>query len=160
MGLALARLWAIQSRDPILRSGAAALRLDRVLAMTADGMPPGVRDTVARRRDASTRRQMLCSAPVALVATAARHGISLGGSSIYIWPLLDSAASAALLIATGCQEIITLNAPYPRRLESDMAAVRQMAAEAGVLLTELDPPAGAESRPGLGTFSEQPDSLG
>lgn len=159
LGMTLARVWAIRSRDPILRSGAAALRDGRVLAMASDGMPPGVRDTLARRRDATSREQMLCRAPAALVAAAARNGISLAGSSVYVWPLLDRAISAALLIAAGCREIVTLDVPYPRRMESDVAAMRQMAAEAGVLLSEVDPPPSIETQSGLGTFGEQPDSL-
>lgn len=156
-GMLLARHWAIRSPDPVLRSGAVALRNGRLLAAATDSTPPGVRDTIARRRHRDVRRQMLCSAPAALVAHAARHGISLHGSSIYVWPLLDGAPSAALLIAAGCLEIVTLDAPYPARLEADITAVQQMAAEAGVLLAQVAPPAEADTLSPLGTFSEQAD---
>lgn len=141
-----ARQWAILSPDPILRSGIVAVREGRPLLASADRFPGSVRDTMARRRHPPTRQGSLLLAPAALVAQAAAHGLSLHGSTCYLWPLLDSAHSAALLIQAGVSRLVTLDLPYPSRLLDEMALVRQMAAEAGLSLEAIDPPGLPDSR--------------
>lgn len=135
-----ARQWATLSPDPILRSGIVAVREERPVLASADRFPGSVRDTMARRRHLPTRQGSLLSAPAALVAQAAAHGLSLRGSTCYLWPLLDSAHSAALLIQAGVSGLVTLDLPCPSRLLDEMALVRQMAAETGLLLEAVDPP--------------------
>ncbi|MGA1730834.1 MAG: hypothetical protein ACO4B5_11460 [Steroidobacteraceae bacterium] len=157
-GLLLARHWAIQSRDPILRSGAVAIRGDRLLAAANDSMPLGVRDSGARRRGKDTRPWFRATAPAALVAAAARGGISLNGSTAYVWPLLEDAPSAALLIAAGCMEIATLDVPIPSRMEGDQIAIQQMCSEAGVLLSEIQAPPSWDTPLVPGTIAATHDS--
>jgi hypothetical protein len=157
-GLLLARHWAIQSGDPTLRSGAVAIRGDRLLAAASDSMPAGVRDSGARRRGKDTRPWFRATAPAALVAAAARSGVSLNGSTAYVWPLLENAPSAALLIAAGCMEIVTLDVPIPTRLEGDHIAIQQMCSEAGVLLSEVLAPAPWDAQLIPGTIATTSDS--
>lgn len=133
-----ARSYAAQSVDPLLRSGAVAVRGSRCLLGSTDGMPEGVRSTAARRRAAHTRQGMVLSAEQALVASAARHDIALPGATCYLWPFLSTAAGAALLIQAGCLALVTPELPLPARLEDESLLVREMAAEAGVLLRTVD----------------------
>lgn len=133
-----ARSYAAQSVDPLLRSGAVAVRGSRCLLGSTDGMPEGVRSTAARRRAAHTRQGMVLPAEHALVASAARHGIALPGATCYLWPFLSTAAGAALLIQAGCLALVTPELPLPARFEDEFLLVREMAAEAGVLLRTVD----------------------
>ena len=133
-----ARSYAAQSVDPLLRSGAVAVRGSRCLLGSVDGMPEGVRSTAARRRAAHTRQGMVMPAEQALVASAARHGIALPGATCYLWPFLSTAAGAALLIQAGCLAFVTPELPLPARFEDEFLLVREMAAEAGVLLRTVD----------------------
>lgn len=133
-----ARSYAAQSVDPLLRSGAIAVRGSRCLLGSTDGMPENVRSTAARRRAAHTRQGMVLPAEQALVASAARHGIALPGATCYLWPFLSTAAGAALLIQAGCLALVTPELPLPARLENEFLLVREMAAEAGVLLRTVE----------------------
>jgi deoxycytidylate deaminase len=139
-----ARSYAAQSVDPLLRSGAIAVRGSRCLLGSTDDMPEGVRSTAARRRAAHTRQGMVLPAEQALVASAARHGIALQGATCYLWPFLSAAAGAALLIQAGCLALVAPELPLPARLEGKLLMVREMAAEAGVLLRMVDVPLLAE----------------
>ena len=139
-----ARNYAAQSIDPLLRSGAIAVRGSRCLLGSTDGMPEGVRSTTARRRAAHTRQGMVLPAEQALVASAARHGVSLQGATCYLWPFLSTSAGAALLIQAGCLALVTPELPLPGRLEGELLMAREMAAEAGVLLRMVDVPLPSE----------------
>jgi len=135
-----ARHYAAQSVDPLLRSGAVAVRGSRCLLGSTDGMPDGVRSTAARRRATHTRQGMVLPAEQALVASAAAHGVALQGATCYLWPFLSTATGAALLIQAGCLALVTPELPLPARLEDELLLVREMAAEAGVLLRTVDVP--------------------
>lgn len=136
--MSMARQWAAQSTDPLLRSGACAVRSGRILMGSSDRMPGATLDSKSRRGDKQLRSRVLLDAPAALVASAASHGVSLQSSTIYCWPLLDSASSAALLIQAGCREIYELDAAIPSRLEQDRHAITLMANESGVRLHRID----------------------
>jgi len=102
-------------------------------------MPGSVKDSQARRRDTASRLGMLLSAERALVADAARSGVSLTGSSCFLWPLFTDASSVALLIHAGVRELLMLQLDIPSRLSGDHALIRAMASETGVLLHWLEP---------------------
>lgn len=153
--LAAARSWAIESKDPIFRSGICAVRAGRLLAAARDCLPVTSLDTGSRRRHRATRSAMRLSAPAALVAQAARHGISLNGATAYLWPMFESAHCAALLIEAGCTKLVALDLPIPSRLEDDMLSIRHMVAECGVQLALIDPAAISDT---FGVHSERHDS--
>ena len=110
-----------------------------MLLATTDVMPGAVKDSQARRRDEPCRRGMLLSAEAALVAGAARSGVSLIGSTCYLWPLFTDAASIALLIHAGIRELVVLQVPVPARLTQDLNLINAMASEAGVQWRWLEP---------------------
>ena len=111
-----------------------------MLLATSDAMPGAVKDSQARRRDARCRHGMLLSAEGALVASAARSGVSLIGSTCYLWPLFTDAASIALLIHAGVRELVALQVQVPIRLQQDLDLIAAMTGEAGVLWRWLEPP--------------------
>jgi deoxycytidylate deaminase len=137
--LAIARQYAIRSVDPVNRSGCALVRSGRFLVGACDTLPGAVRSSMARRRHRSTRDSMLLAAERAAVAQAAAAGVCLQNCCAYIWPAFTDAASAALLIEAG---VVVLSVPdfhLPSRLQGDLELIKQMAAEAGVLLRVVDP---------------------
>lgn len=136
--MTMARCWAANSRDTRFPSGCVAIRESRQVAAACDRFPGHSIDSQARRHHAATRAGMRLSAPLALVCDAARHGTSLKGSRVYLYPCLEDAHSAAALIDTGCNAIITLPLPVPARLIDEMRMVAQLASENGVLLQTVD----------------------
>lgn len=136
--LAIARQYATRSVDPINRSGCVLVRGGRFLLASCDTLPGAVRSSMARRRHRATRDGMLLAAERAAVAQAAAAGVSLQNCCAYLWPTFTDAASAALLIEAGAVVLSTPNFHLPARLEHDLQLVKQMAAEAGVLLRVVD----------------------
>jgi deoxycytidylate deaminase len=136
--LVIARHYASMSVDPLNRSGCVITGGNRLLAAACDQFPGGMRSTMARRRHRPTRDALLLSAEQAAVAAAAANGTALRNSSAYIWPTFTDARSAALLIEAGCVVLTTPDFHVPARLEADMRSIREVAAEAGVLLRCID----------------------
>ena len=138
--LHMASVWAAKSKDPILRSGCVAVRSGRILAGACDRFPEGSQDSTARRRDQGLRDLQLLSACSALIADAARHGISLTSASIYSWPLPPGARDTALLVDSGCREILfPAGVPIPSRLDADTFHANATAAAAGVPRVAIEP---------------------
>jgi hypothetical protein len=136
--LAIARHYAAQSIDPLNRSGCVITSAGRLVAASCDTFPGSMRSTMARRRDRAVRSALLLSAEQAAVSIAAAGGASLRSSSAYIWPAPTDASSVALLVESGCVVITTPDFQTPERLQFDMQLIRELAAEAGVLLRVVD----------------------
>jgi len=140
-------LWLLQARglacwstDPTFRNGAIAVAAPapgRILCSSWDGLPPSVRDTKIRRRE--DRSSTHLSAAMALICSAASRGIALEGSTCYLWPILDSAHSLSLLIASGIRAIVDLDLPCPARMADEMLLAAQIMAESGVQHRRLSP---------------------
>lgn len=139
--LAIARQYAIRSIDPLNRSGCVIVRAGRILSGSCDQFPGAVQSTMARRRDRHIRSGMLLSAEQSALAMAAGAGAALQSSSAYVWPMFTDALSVALLIQAGCVVLNTPDYAAPGRLQQQCALIREMAAEAGVLLRTIDPEA-------------------
>jgi deoxycytidylate deaminase len=132
--LAIARQYAIRSVDPLNRSGCVIVRAGRMLVGACDTFPGAFRSSMARRRNRPVRNGLLLSAEQAAVALAAATGVSIQNTCAYVWPMFTSSASAALLVESGCLVLTVPDFQVPSRLETDMALIHELAAEAGVLL--------------------------
>jgi len=136
--LSIARQYAIRSVDPLNRSGCVIVRAGRMLVGACDTFPGAFRSTMARRRHRQVRAGLLLSAEQAAVALAGATGVSIQNTCAYIWPTFTNAISAALLVESGCLVLTTPDFQVPSRLHEDLALIREMAAEAGVLLRLSD----------------------
>lgn len=136
--LAIARQYAIRSIDPLNRSGCVIVRAGRILSASCEQFPGAVQSTMARRRDRHIRSGMLLSAEQSALTIAAGAGAALQSSSVFVWPVFTDALSVALLIQAGCVALNTPDFLVPERLQRDYALIREMAAEAGVLLRTVD----------------------
>jgi hypothetical protein len=137
--MAHAALAATKSTDRSFRSGACAVREDRLLVSASNGFPAQVHISGARRKDSLTRHVLQLSAPSLLVSQAAAHGVSLRGSDVYIWPMLEEAPSAALLANARVGRVfLPGDVPIPSRLEDEMRLTRIVLAEVGIRLEVID----------------------
>lgn len=137
------QLWLGITRDLVGRSATArrtrasaalAEREGRIIAAAVDGFPPCVDNSAARQKDPAYWNGMHLNAEAALVCHAALHGTSLRGSTVYCWPMLNSANDASLLIAAGVAVIVEPDYHVPMSREADRLLIRSMTFEAGVLL--------------------------
>lgn len=135
--LGLARQIAGFSKDPSTKVGAVAVRERRILATGYNGLPQHVADTNERLERRDVRLAMTVHAEANLIAHAARHGVCLASSTIYIWPLMACAQCAAQLIQVDCSRIVVPDYIEPVRWSDSFSFARQMFTEAGVTVERL-----------------------
>ena len=135
--LVIASHVASWSKDPSTKVGAVAVRDRRILATGFNGLPAGVADSDERLRDRETRLAMTIHAEQNCVAYAARTGICLAGSTVYVWPLFTCSNCAALLIQADVNKIIVPNFVEPIRWAESFDRAREMFIEAGVSVQRI-----------------------
>lgn len=136
--LDLARTVAAWSRDPSTQVGAVIVRPDRTIASLGyNGLPRGVLDDPARLDDRATKLAMTVHAELNAILSAREP---LHGCTVFVWPLPPCSHCAAALIQAGVAEIVSPS-PAPAAAErwaASFNAARQMFAEAGVALREIN----------------------
>lgn len=135
--LALARTVAGYSKDPSTKVGAIAVRERRVLATGYNGFPAHVGDDLERLKNRDIRLMMTVHAEANIIAFAARHGASLAGAAVYVWPLMTCHQCAAQLIQAGVIKVVVPDFVEPLRWQESFAAAKQMFGEAGVAVLRI-----------------------
>ena len=135
--LQLAELTAAWSRDPSTKVGAVAVRDRRILATGYNGLPSGVVDSEFRLTDRDTKMLMTAHAEANCISYAARAGVSLLGSTLYIFPMPPLSHCAALIIQAGISRVVIYDYVVPMRWQQSFDAASDMFSEAGVALLKL-----------------------
>tara|TARA_R100001443_G_scaffold16704_1_gene27063 strand:- start:327 stop:833 length:507 start_codon:yes stop_codon:yes gene_type:complete len=120
------------SKDPSTKVGAVAVRDRRILAQGFNGLPVGITDSNARLQDRETRLSMTVHAEMNCVAFAAKSGVCLAGSTMYIWPLMTCSNCAAVLIQADINKIVVPDFVEPIRWQDSFNTAREMFIEAGI----------------------------
>jgi dCMP deaminase len=76
------------SLDPSTKVGAVAVKDRRVLATGYNGLPRGIADLPGRLNNRDEKYLRTVHAEANIVAQAARFGIDMSGSTVYVWPFL------------------------------------------------------------------------
>ena len=135
--LVVASHFAGWSKDPSTKVGAVAVRNRRILAQGYNGLPSGVSDSEARLMDRETRLAMTVHAEANCICHAANNGVSLIGSTIYVWPLMTCSHCASLLIQAGIVKVVVPNFVEPQRWQDSFERARTMFIEAGVSVSRI-----------------------
>ncbi len=133
----MASLVSTWSRDPSTQVGAVAVRDRRILATGYNGLPAGVADTPERLDNRELKLLLTSHAETNLLTYAARDGVSLAGSTVYVtlWPCSHCAGQ---LINAGVVQVVIPNQEPPERWATSFSLARQMFHEAGVELVGVD----------------------
>ncbi len=132
-----ARMFAGWSKDPSTKVGAVAVRDRRILAQGFNGLPVGITDSNTRLQDRDTRLLMTVHAEMNCVAFAAKSGVCLAGSTMYIWPLMTCSNCAAVLIQADISKIVVPDFVEPLRWQESFDAAREMFIEAGIAVHRI-----------------------
>ena len=135
--LTMAELVASWSKDKSTKVGAVAVRSRRVLATGYNGLPTGVVDSNFRLEDRETKLLFTQHAEANCISFAARTGVSLLGSTIYIWPMPPCAHCASSIIQAGINRVVVYDVTIPMRWQQSFDAASDMFSEAGVSLIRL-----------------------
>ena len=135
--LVLASHIAGWSKDPSTKVGAIAVRDRRILAQGFNGLPVGITDSDARLQDRDTRLSMTVHAEMNCVAFAAKSGVCLAGSTMYIWPLMTCSNCASVLIQADINKIVVPDFVEPIRWQESFDRAREMFIEACIAVHRI-----------------------
>ena len=147
--LHLAYVHAGMSKDPSTKVGAVIVGPDReIISAGFNGFPRGVLDTEARLQDRDTKLALIVHAEMNAVLAAARVGIALKGSTLYlaatdpsgaIWGGPPCTRCAVEMIQAGIREVVSY--PFkdvPSKWREDVRRAGAILEEAGVNYVEID----------------------
>mgnify|MGYP001947964747 CR=1 FL=1 len=102
----LAKTWSQNSKDPSSKIGAVAVRDGNVLALGYNGFPKGLKDNDFRLNDRDTKYKLTVHAELNVVYNAAKNGVSLEGSTMFIYGLPMCSDCALAMIQAGVKHIV------------------------------------------------------
>jgi dCMP deaminase len=148
LGLALAH--AQMSKDPSTKVGAVIIGPGRaILSAGFNGLPRGIEDTESRLRDRDVKLKLIVHAEMNAVLAAARLGVRLDGTTLYlaatddtgmVWGGPPCTRCTVELIQAGITEIVSHPVKsVPSRWHADLAVSRDLLGEVGMLYREVAP---------------------
>lgn len=126
---------ALKSKDSTKVGAALIAPNERSVLLTGYNGPPAGVDDAPERRERPTKYLYAVHAEAAIIATAARHGVRTEGCSLYVTHE-PCAACARTLIGAGIRKIVYDIGSTSMPAE-EFEAAREMASEAGVLMSEV-----------------------
>lgn len=134
--LALAQLVSTWSRDPSTKCGAVIVRPDKTIASIGyNGFPRGCDDDPKLYMDRKVKYARIIHAEQNALLNAREV---LQGCTSYVNPLPPCDRCAAHLIQAGIEQVVYQKIILPEQWEKPIATAKQLFAEAGVELVELD----------------------
>jgi len=133
--LRLAKEVASWSKDPSTKVGAVAVLNGMVLAQGYNGFPRGIKDSEEKYLDRETKYQYVVHAEMNCIFNAAMNGVSLYGSTLYIYPLPACHECAKGIIQCGVERVVSPvfeNEFTQRRWEKSCSTTFSMFEEAGI----------------------------
>lgn len=94
------------SKDPRTRIGSVAVLDRRVLSTGYNGLPRGIEDTREKLYNRSVKHQYVVHAEANCIYNACHHGISLAGSTLYVYGLPVCNECAKGVIQSGIQRVV------------------------------------------------------
>lgn len=114
--LDIAVVTASRSKDPSTKVGCVITSKDHIqLAAGYNGFPRGVADSDERFADRATKLKWMVHAEANAIANAAKRGIALAGSTLYVHPYAPCPDCAKLTIQAGINRVV-IGMPLPDRL--------------------------------------------
>lgn len=141
----MCRTIARRSKDPSTQTGCIVVRPDKsIVSAGYNGFPRGVKDTEDRYHDRPTKYAMIAHCDANAIFSAAKHGLSLAGCTMYLTgPPCDECTKA--IIQAGVTEVVwPANNPFERdpatraRWDWSVSTGARMAEEAGVTFRRVE----------------------
>jgi len=131
--LNLAKEVSTWSKDPSTQIGAVAIgQKGQVLAQGYNGFPRGVYDGEIRYKDRNVKYQYVVHAEQNVIYNATYNGVSLDGSTLYVWGLPICSECAKGIIQVGIKRVVMPVADYPEKWIESFEMSCDMFGEAGV----------------------------
>jgi dCMP deaminase len=147
--ISLALLHADLSKDPSTKVGAIIVGPDReVLSAGFNGFPRGVVDSDDRLFDREQKLKLIVHAEMNAILAAARHGVRLKGTTLYlaatdksglVWGGPPCTRCTVEIIQAGVESIVSLpKKAVPSKWHDDLLLSREIIDEVGVSYREIN----------------------
>ena len=131
--LALAEQVASWSKDPSSKIGAVAVGdKGQILSQGYNGFPRGVNDSEDRYNDRPTKYKLVVHAEMNVIYNATYNGVSLHGSTLFVFGLPVCSDCAKGIVQVGIKKIIMPAQEIPQSWEDSWALSKSIFEEAGV----------------------------
>lgn len=138
--ISLAREISSWSRDPSRKIGAVAISpKGQVLATGYNGFPRGIEDSQERYNDRKIKYSYVVHAEMNCIYNATYNGVSLDGSSLYVWGLPICSECAKGIIQVGIKKVVwdTDQNEIPDIWNESLKLTESMFNECGIHLFKL-----------------------
>lgn len=134
--LCLAKEISTWSKDPSRKIGAVAVSdKGQVLATGYNGFPRGVEDSIERYENKELKSKYVVHAEMNCIYNATYNGISLDGSSLYVFGLPPCSECAKGIIQVGIKEVFySYDERVPDKWLTSLDTTVQMFHESGIKL--------------------------
>ena len=127
------------SKDPSTQVGAIAVnRIGSVVAQGYNGFPRGIEDKDLRYQDRELKYQYVVHAEMNVIYNASLNGVSLFGSTMYVYGLPVCSDCAKGIIQSGISHVIMNDQEIPEDWKESADLTFDMFTEAGVEYTFAD----------------------
>ena len=130
--LGLAREVSTWSKDPSRQIGCIAVRNRKILATGYNGFPKGIDDRRTRYIDREQKYHYVVHAEMNAIYNAAENGISLKGSTMYIYGLPVCSECAKGIIQVGVERVVAFSKETPERWIESITKTTELFEEAGI----------------------------
>ncbi len=130
--LGLAKEISTWSKDPSRKIGCIAVRDRKILATGYNGFPKGIEDLKVRYDDREQKYHFVVHAEMNTIYNAAENGISLKGSTLYIYGLPVCSECAKGIIQAGVERVVVFSKETPDRWIDSITKTTDLFEEAGV----------------------------
>ena len=133
--LRLAKEVSTWSKDPSTKVGAIAVLDGSVLAQGYNGFPKGINDDATKLNNREIKYKYTVHAEMNCIFNAAQNGVSLYGSTLYIYPLPACHECAKGIIQAGVVRVVSPvfeNEFTQKRWEQSCTTTFEMFEEAGI----------------------------
>ena len=130
--LGLAKEISTWSKDPSRKIGCIAVRDRKILATGYNGFPKGIEDLKVRYDDREQKYHFVVHAEMNTIYNAAENGISLKGSTLYIYGLPVCSECAKGIIQAGVERVVVFSKETPDRWIDSITKTTDLFEEAGI----------------------------
>ena len=131
--LEMAQLVSTWSKDPSTQVGCVAVRNRNVIAQGYNGFPRGMDDDPQYYNDRPLKYRLIVHAEMNAIYNAAENGVSLKGSTVYVYGLPVCNDCAKGLVQAGIKRIVTPKQDVPKNWQDSVRDSALMFDEVGIL---------------------------
>lgn len=137
--LQLAQHISTWSKDPSKQIGAVAVKDRQILATGYNGFPTRIADDIERYHNRETKYDLVVHAEMNCIYNAGKNGMSLLGSTLYVYGLPVCHECAKGIIQSGCLRVVIEDKKYvEEKWINSFSKTVKLFSEAGIICDSIE----------------------